>query len=353
LRYDVVVVGCGPSGASALRRCAELGLRSLGVEKYKLPRPKPCAGILYPRVLEDFQVPREAVLSTLQGIRLIAPSGKQAFIKLDPPGAIVDRQVFDYLLVQEAVKVGAELVEEARVRKVEVRGTSYQVYVEGLGVVEAKFLVAADGVYSTIARSLNLPWRKEDLALTMQTYVRVSEEARRSVEGIFEVYYDPSKILGGWIWVAGRARDVLVGIGSSLNYLNHPLKLKQRLTSFLKHRFKEPKVLKEEAYMLPFKGPKKDSQLVKGKTIFVGDAGGFVRSDTGEGVYYAMHSGLAAAEAIYDYLAQGGSLKDLYVKKLDERGMLQLYGLTEVHEALLSVEEAEAFIDRVRKLGGA
>ena len=43
---DVVVVGAGPAGAAAAKRCAENGLETLLLEKRKLPRDKVCDGMI-------------------------------------------------------------------------------------------------------------------------------------------------------------------------------------------------------------------------------------------------------------------------------------------------------------------
>ncbi len=347
--YDVVVVGCGPAGSATLMKGVELGLKCLGLEKHRFPRPKPCAGVLYPRVLEDFEVPREAVEEDLVKVKLVAPSGNYAVVSFDPPGAIVDRGKFDHLLARRVKEKGV-LVEEARVLAVELSTDRCRVLAEGMGIVEARFVVAADGVYSAVARSLGAPWRLDELALTLQAYMEVSESEHLDVRGVFEVYYDPLETPGGWKWVAGRRRDVLVGIGQPIRELGLSSVLKAKLEEFLRRRFKGGRVLKVEAYMLPFKGPKRD-RLVKGRVLFVGDAGGFVRSDTGEGIYYAMHSGEAAAEAIREAL-DGGDLEKTFLDRLHDHGLLQLFDATEVHGALRSVEGAEEFVERVRRLSG-
>lgn len=346
MSYDVVVVGCGPSGATSLKHCAKLGLKSIGIEKHKLPRPKPCAGVLYPKVLEDFTIPKEAIVSRLRGVKLVAPSGSWAFIDMKSEGAIVDRGTFDLLLVEEAIRAGAMVLDGASVFKVDLEGDGCGVYVEGLGAIETKFLIAADGVYSRLARGLKVPWRREELALAIQAYVKPKEGMLE--EGVFEVNYNPAKVYGGWFWVAHRRKDAIVGVGLALKHTVGLSKLLKELTSFIESKFKHVEVLKREAYMIPIGGPRRMDDLVLGRTLFVGDAGGFVRSDTGEGIYYAMHSGWAAAEAIYECLSGKGGLKELYINKLEEHNLLQLYSSTEIHEVLVDPFKAEAFVERVK-----
>lgn len=50
--YDVVVVGGGPAGAAAAKAAMKGGLKTLLIEKKKMPRPKPCSGSLLPPAVE-------------------------------------------------------------------------------------------------------------------------------------------------------------------------------------------------------------------------------------------------------------------------------------------------------------
>ena len=44
--YDVIVVGAGPGGSAASKRCAESGLKTLLLEEHPLPRDKVCSGFI-------------------------------------------------------------------------------------------------------------------------------------------------------------------------------------------------------------------------------------------------------------------------------------------------------------------
>ncbi len=45
--YDVIVIGSGPAGSSAARALVQCGLKTLILEKKKLPRYKCCSGVLF------------------------------------------------------------------------------------------------------------------------------------------------------------------------------------------------------------------------------------------------------------------------------------------------------------------
>jgi flavin-dependent dehydrogenase len=45
-KWDVVVVGTGPGGAVAAKRCVEMGFSTLLLEKRPLPRDKVCSGMI-------------------------------------------------------------------------------------------------------------------------------------------------------------------------------------------------------------------------------------------------------------------------------------------------------------------
>ncbi len=108
--YDAVIVGGGPSGATAAADLAGYGRRVLLLDR--AGRIKPCGGAIPPRLVRDFAIPEHLLVAKARGARIIAPSDKQADMPIDSAGyvAMVDREHFDEWLRDRAVAAGAERV---------------------------------------------------------------------------------------------------------------------------------------------------------------------------------------------------------------------------------------------------
>jgi flavin-dependent dehydrogenase len=82
--YDLIVVGAGPAGAAAARTAAQRGLKTLLVEKEKIPRNKLCGGGVTPKVLSllDFSLPRELIERSVRSARIhVGEKGVEDFVQ--------------------------------------------------------------------------------------------------------------------------------------------------------------------------------------------------------------------------------------------------------------------------------
>ena len=119
--YDVIVVGGGPGGSTAARFCAKAGLKTLILEKERLPRYKPCGGCLSAKTVRLFDFDLSPVIeNTIYGAKFTYCSRDPFLIESKNPIAfLVMRDRFDQLLIDKAFEVGTEILDGQKVTKVE------------------------------------------------------------------------------------------------------------------------------------------------------------------------------------------------------------------------------------------
>src|SRR6478672_3796619 len=115
---EVIVAGAGPAGATAALRLARAGVRVLVIERFALPRQKPCGGGISTRVLARFpwlpEALREIPSNPVSSLYLEGPSGDVFRMTSNGPAVILIRRIeFDYLLVRLAQQEGAEVIAPA------------------------------------------------------------------------------------------------------------------------------------------------------------------------------------------------------------------------------------------------
>lgn len=180
--FDCIVVGAGPAGASAAYHLAKRGRSVLLVEKQSLPRYKPCAGGVSPAVAQWFDFDFSPAIA--QRVETIGYTWKledpvQARLENLEPMWMVQRDVFDHFLVQQAQKQGAELRDNTAVTGIEFKGDRWQVNTAN-GPVEGRYLIAADGAEGPMSKWLGFkePKRRVGAILEVSTPGVAQTDAR-------------------------------------------------------------------------------------------------------------------------------------------------------------------------------
>ena len=72
---DVVVVGGGPSGATAAEMLARAGRSVVLLDRDG--RIKPCGGAIPPRLVSDFEIPADLIVARISSAQMVAPSERR------------------------------------------------------------------------------------------------------------------------------------------------------------------------------------------------------------------------------------------------------------------------------------
>lgn len=287
--WDIAVVGAGPAGAAtaigALR--ADPSLRVALLDRFDFPRDKSCGDGIAPHVID---------LLTSAGVDGIVDDWTPVpRLRLSRDGLVVDgemrrptwvipRTFFDHRLVEAAQKAGAELVRH-RVRSLE--GTTLD------GEHSAKVVVGADGPHSVVRRSLGL--KPGPMAVAIRGYAP-TPSARRGQQVIaFGGGRQPA-----YAWAFDRG-DGLSNIGYGELLAARPTRahLLEQVEKLL------PGSTEGAAdwvgHQLPLSSGRTPTQ--RGPVLLAGDAAGLVNPLTGEGIYYAVATGLSAGRAAAEAIA--------------------------------------------------
>jgi len=322
-RYDVVVVGAGPSGADAARTAAGAGARVLVIERSPR-RPARCTGLVGARTVELLDLPARLVLREIRAVRVCAPSGGTVeFRAREPKGYVLDRSGLDRWLLERAAEAGAEVRSPVAVRDVAGHTLHTTVGTLGLGV-----LIAADGAASAIRRWAGLPPPEE-----MLVGVQARIEASLATDQV-EVHLGRMVAPGGFAWaVPAEEGTARVGLLTS-----HGRAARSLLCKFLAQQFLGTRVLAWESGLVPIGPP---PRTVGDGVLLVGDAAAQVKPLSGGGILF----GTIAARIAGKVAAQGaGGLPDYEARWRAEIGAEIAFGLR-ARRAFVSLSDED--LDRI------
>lgn len=302
MRYDVTVIGGGPSGAVAARILANAGLSTLLLER-NLDNVKPCGGAIPLGLIEEFDIPAELVEKKLSHMRARSPKGRTIEMRM-PNGYVgmVRRERFDRYLRDEAEKAGSE-VREGLMKSIERKREFFEIHTLGdkIPPIEARFIVGADGANSKTADALHFP-PNELKVIAMQQRFHYTP-AIEAFSDIVEIWFDAEVSPDFYGWIFPKSDHLAIGTGTEDK--KHNLKKLQK-------RFIEKIGITDTPYLEEAaKIPMKPRRLFTGnKVILVGDAAGLVTPANGEGIFFAMRSGKLGAEALIEHIRSKAPLEN-------------------------------------------
>ncbi|MFA8441883.1 geranylgeranyl diphosphate reductase [Yoonia sp.] len=323
MQYDVVVVGAGPSGATAAEDLARSGHKVAFIDREG--RIKPCGGAVPPRLIADFFIPDEQIVAKVNTARMISPTGRQVDIPIENGYVgMVDREHFDEFLRKRAKDAGAHRYSGTFTKIARDTAGTHVLYRDKVSGNEmklsTKLVIGADGARSNVARAEVKDGDKIPYVIAYHEIIEAPAPTASYDPARCDVIYDGKISPDFYGWVFPHGQQASVGMGSMIKSVD----VKQATADLrAASGLTDCKTIRKEGAPIPLKPL--DCWDNGKDVVLAGDAAGVVAPSSGEGIYYAMVGGRVAATAAAATLASG-RVKDLQLaRKLFMREHKQVF----------------------------
>jgi len=306
-RFDVVVVGGGPAGATAAHDLSLKGRSVLLLDRGG--RIKPCGGAVPPILLKEFDVPQSLLVARSNCARMVSPKSVEVDMPINGYVGMVDREHFDEWLRERASRAGAvrrtgtfKSIEhdEQGHTVVTYRAAGDDKKAEPIRIL-TRLVIGADGARSEVARQSIPGADKIPFVAAYHEIVSSPPEGTQGFDGKrCDVYYQGELSPDFYAWIFPHGDCTSVGVGTA----NKGFSMREAVTKLRERTgMADSETIRREGAPIPLRALKRWDN---GRdVILAGDAAGIVAPASGEGIYYAMFSGRLAADAAEAFCESG------------------------------------------------
>jgi geranylgeranyl reductase family protein len=286
--WDAIVVGAGPGGCAAAYDLALAGREVLLLDRAEFPRQKACAGGLTLKAVKALRYSIEPVVRHhIARMRVKRDANQSIVLRRRSPYCIMTvRQELDDYCFRQTLAAGAEYRRIRTFTAITEDTSGVTIIADGHALM-ARFLIGADGVHSQVRHLTGSGdgwfWR----AFALEATVPLPNAAEH------ELVFDFAPVRDGYGWIFPKGDHINIGLYS---YASEEKIDRTRLASYIRDHCGNASATEVIGQFAGFGAAR--HEIAATRIFLVGDAGGFVDPLTGEGIYFAIASGQAAAAAI-------------------------------------------------------
>lgn len=306
--WDAIVIGAGPAGCAAAYDLARAKREVLLLDRSEFPRQKACAGGLTTKTVRALRYSIKPVIrQQMACVRVERDSDHIALLRRRNDCFFMTvREELDNYCLQQTIAAGAEFQCIGAIQNVAQDEFGVDLEADGRAF-RTRFLIGADGVHSRVRQltSSDTGWFWRAFALEAEVPWQAVEKQ--------DLVFDFSPVRAGYGWIFPKADHLNVGLYSC----NQAEKIdRSRLNTYLDTRGVSQTPTRIIGQYAGFGAT--NYSVPNTRVFLAGDAGGFVDPLTGEGIYFAVISGQAAASAILSDLTGDGPAHRNFARNTEE-----------------------------------
>ena len=332
-KYNLIIIGAGPSGSMAAKTAAESGLSVLMVEsRLQIGVPVQCAEGVSEKQLEKLiDVKPQHISKKIKGFEIYSPDKTRIFVSGN--GYVLERKIFDRWLAEKAIEAGAEIMIGVKAIGLEKNEKDVVIKIKSSEKeynLSADIAIGADGPASVVGKwaGINTDLNPSDIMICQQFIAAGIENLDCA-----ECYMGNEIAPAGYAWVFPKSENTAnIGMGVPSGKVKDGISVLEYLEKFIKNRFPNCQIIEKTSGGVPVGLIK---NIVADKTMLVGDAARIVNPISGGGIINGMKSGIAAAEIAKEAIAQG----DTSANKLSEYEKIIWEEFNKTNAKLLKVKQ--------------